>query len=520
MKTGIERHDGLAAAEPAQKEWTIMVYMAGDNNLSEDMVGELKGMQAAMAAAGKDCGVNIVAVFDSSYFTVDTAVYSFTPANSTETLEECRLELGKKNYGLNAESPRLKNFVYTMLAKPELRAKQYALIISGHSDGIMGKTTLRDSNPDSFVSLSKLRYILEVAENALPENQKFDLLGFDSCLMSMIEVGYELRNVAEIMVASQGLTPSAGWPFENILRPLLRAKGQLSSSEFARSIVQTFTDHNKDYVIGGRSVNINASNLTYAAPLKRTIDALGKYLTLALNQSVEPDADLSSAQAETNGVMRERIADLIHLSHYHSQTFMQEQAVDICDFARSLQSRSFQMKAEIEILAGGEMLSPSASLLYDAFENIGKLCDAVLAVAKEYVLMNGFSGPEYQFSSGCSVFFPWTNLAFNLVYDKYSKLDFAKRRSKWFHFIGDYAAKTQRPRIDIRFTKNKTFLRWAAETGLAPAGDDGRVWTARQWEARIWDARVWTAKGDMPEFFKQFGRFRNFDMFHDPFGCE
>ncbi len=45
-----------------KKEWTIMVYMAGDNNLSEDMITGLKGMMNI----GNEANINLVALSSRS----------------------------------------------------------------------------------------------------------------------------------------------------------------------------------------------------------------------------------------------------------------------------------------------------------------------------------------------------------------------------------------------------------------------------------------------------------------------
>lgn len=509
------------------KEWTVMVYMSGNNNLSEEMVSELKGMQAAMKSKNAAETVNLVAVYHSSYFSVETAVYNFTSSNADSRLEECRLQPGPADLGPDPRSPGIQDFVRFVVSKSGLKAKKYALIIAGHSDGIMGKTLLKNNSDESFVSLPRLREILGEAKQALGKNRKFDLLAFDSCLMSMVEIGYELRDVADNMVASQGLIPSSGWPFERVLAPLVSSAGQLTPAEFARSMVDSVAEHNRDFALGGRSVNINASDLTKAANLKNAVDALGQYLGGILAGRSQQASEEDSADT----VVRERISDLIHFSRYYSQSFMQEQAVDIIDFAQNLDARSHVMRSEIKLLAGTD-LSPASKRLLDVLDGISDRCKAVIEMARSYVFANCYSGPEYQFSTGCSMFFPWTFLAFQLVHKPYGGLQFAGDGSDWRDFIGSYSHQTQRPRNGVLSSEGPkpTELSEKMITASASQGHriwdarvwdarvwDARVWDARVWDARVWDARVWDARvGDIPTFFKEFGRFRNFDMHHDP----
>ena len=42
----------------------------------------------------------------------------------------------------------------------------------------------------------------------------------DACLMAMIEVQYQVRKFADVMVASQEVEPMHGWPYTEILEKL------------------------------------------------------------------------------------------------------------------------------------------------------------------------------------------------------------------------------------------------------------------------------------------------------------
>ncbi len=46
------------------------------------------------------------------------------------------------------------------------------------------------------------------------------IIGMDACLMAMIEVQYQVRKFADIMVASQEVEPMKGWPYDTILGDL------------------------------------------------------------------------------------------------------------------------------------------------------------------------------------------------------------------------------------------------------------------------------------------------------------
>ena len=50
--------------------------------------------------------------------------------------------------------------------------------------------------------------------------KKIDIIGFDACLMSMIETAELIKNYAEYMVASQEVELGAGWRYDLVLNIL------------------------------------------------------------------------------------------------------------------------------------------------------------------------------------------------------------------------------------------------------------------------------------------------------------
>jgi Clostripain family len=73
--------------------------------------------------------------------------------------------------------------------------------------------------------------------------RKVDVVGMDACLMTMIEVAYEMRDYALVLVGSEKTEPGPGWPHAAILgvltaRPALKKLlGCASVAALARSYV-------------------------------------------------------------------------------------------------------------------------------------------------------------------------------------------------------------------------------------------------------------------------------------------
>jgi len=117
------------------KEWTIMLYLAGDNNLSEDMITALVGAKNAMGTPGADERVNVVAVYDSGHPTVATTHYHFTEKRSRRSLEACAIRYKhpqRKFRGRRSPGEKLYVIDFVRWAAEKWPAEKYALILSGH----------------------------------------------------------------------------------------------------------------------------------------------------------------------------------------------------------------------------------------------------------------------------------------------------------------------------------------------------------------------------------------------------
>src|SRR6185369_18078988 len=70
-------------------------------------------------------------------------------------------------------------------------------------------------------------------------SRKIDILGMDACLMSMVEVYYQMRGLADYSVGSEESEPGDGWPYDRILKALA-AKPAMTPEELAKAIVSQY----------------------------------------------------------------------------------------------------------------------------------------------------------------------------------------------------------------------------------------------------------------------------------------
>jgi hypothetical protein len=91
-------------------------------------------------------------------------------------------------------------------------ATHYMVVLAGHGSGAIDDFLLKDENARDSLTLHELRDVFELVKKKL-RGKKLDILGMDSCLMSMAEVYYQLVGSVDYLVGAEGFEPSGGWPY-------------------------------------------------------------------------------------------------------------------------------------------------------------------------------------------------------------------------------------------------------------------------------------------------------------------
>jgi len=203
-----------------RKKWSYLVYLDGDNNLEADALADF----IEMAAVGSGDTLSIVVQLDRA--AAEATTYGdwtdcrrFYVQNGNTPLAATALtSLGEVNMG---DSNVLADFLEWALAT--YPADSYALVFWDHGGG------WRAPGPETPKTRAvcwddgsggDCLYMAEVREAMTEAGTVFDVVDFDVCLAGMFEVGYEMRNVARYVVASELTEPGAGNPYTAILAPL------------------------------------------------------------------------------------------------------------------------------------------------------------------------------------------------------------------------------------------------------------------------------------------------------------
>ena len=107
-------------------------------------------------------------------------------------------------------------------------ARRYMVVLSGHSAGIQPSYLLRDDSSGGYMTFRQLKAVFqqitsELKSSKLPNDgraNQIDILGFDTCLMSMAEICCDLKDLVGMVIGSETYTPASGWPYYSIIKDL------------------------------------------------------------------------------------------------------------------------------------------------------------------------------------------------------------------------------------------------------------------------------------------------------------
>lgn len=227
--------------------WTVMVYMDGDNNLEEAGIGDVNQMEVV----GSTSAVNVLVEFDravgydsSNGNWTDTRRGRVSKDNNPDLLSTQFTSIGEQNMG---DPQTLTDFItWSTTTYP---AEHYMLVMWDHGGGISG-VCLDDSSGGDILSVP------EVGQGITDAGMPMDIVGFDACLMAMMEQAYEIRDWSDYMVASEDTIPVDGWSYDTILADLVADPAQ-SPLTLASDVVTRYSEsYNNAWTLS--AVDLNA----------------------------------------------------------------------------------------------------------------------------------------------------------------------------------------------------------------------------------------------------------------------
>lgn len=264
-----------------QAEWTVLVYLDGDNDLEQEALDDF----AEMASVGSNKSLNIVVQFDRISSAEDwdsrasgdwRGVKRFrVERNQKPTKANQLADLGEQNMG----DPRtLADFAAWGIAR--YPARHYALIFWDHGAAWPGVAN-DDSSDGDLLTLPELSQALADVR-VRTGVQKLDLIGFDACLMGQIDVLQAIAPFGQVAIGSADLEPGQGWAWNAWLSDLARAPGK-DAVALAPSIITSFAAFYKQE--DDPSVTLAAFDLARIDQMTNQLDTLAGALIAALPKS-------------------------------------------------------------------------------------------------------------------------------------------------------------------------------------------------------------------------------------------
>ncbi len=377
-------------------QWTILVYLDGDNDLESDGVDSFLWM----SQVGATDEVKILVQFDRISLPIvdDTRYGDWTGAKRfyvtqgmTPSPSNALEDLGEVNMG---SAQTLIDFVrWGMTNYP---AQNYAVVLWDHGRGwkfnsspqIFSVDLLTDwtSGGDGFTMRELLDSFSAVTdEGAHP----VDLIGFDACLMAMIEVDNQILPYGLVRVGSEETIPREAWPYHEFLSSLV-ANPSMTPGELGQEIVQKYYDYYTSYTLS--AVYLDNSYTT----LNASVNAFAQALIGGLNSY---RSQISNSRSDT-----------LHFNLF--VPLADYSFVDLYDFA-------FQISQRVT----DDAINLAASNVMDAIH-------AVVLHERHGLLWNG--------AHGISIYFPVSAGEYDVRYDGvFNWLTFTGR-NQWGEWLREY----------------------------------------------------------------------------------
>ena len=266
-KKNVNRGNNSTVSREEEKEWTLLVYMAADNDLETAAITDFNELEYGFSS---DSDANVLVLFDRSplYNREDgdwygTRLYKIVHDENgadrtivSETIECPELGINKDScLNLNmGDGETLASFISFSLKN--YPAKKTALILWGHGTGWRGiegkieepllhsRSLAFDDSSSSSICLSELSRGIK---KGLGSHEKLDLIGMDLCFGAEFEIAYELKDCAYFMCGNAGLSSSEGWDYADLVYSAFSSGETVKSAwDFAKIVKKQmdFKGHN------------------------------------------------------------------------------------------------------------------------------------------------------------------------------------------------------------------------------------------------------------------------------------
>ncbi len=292
----------------ALNEWTYLIYMSNDDNKSAAIEDANVANLAAMKRIPLPAGVEVIVQVDGregKFFAglfgggskPGSGCFRYNIKGGELVQEE---KLGEVNLG----SP---NTFYDFLkwATQKHAAKRYCLIFNSHGSGVFswrgtgstgsakpgavdfdpGRFVAYDDTDNDCLTVFEIVAVLKAFREKLNAGRKIDVIGFDACLPGAIEVLYQFRDVAEVLVGSPDTLPIDGFNYRGVLtdlakKPAMPAEelGALHATKFSQRVMGAWrTAKAQEVVFAFNNLSLETLKALKESPGKLSFSGIRSY---------------------------------------------------------------------------------------------------------------------------------------------------------------------------------------------------------------------------------------------------
>jgi hypothetical protein len=360
-----------------RRRWALLIYIAGDNNLSDAGLEDIQEMCNEGASQDIHVGVEL----DTYGEHTGSIRYEITePDWSGQAFRTVIQRLPEKDTG---DPETLKRFLRWGIRR--YPADHRLLVVWNHGAGF--RSIRRDIAYDDFGSSLDMPEIETALKRAgiTPKN-KIQIIGFDACLMNMLEIVHHFHDQVEIVVGSQQTEPGDGWPYDKVLK---QAKIAETPVELARGIVQEYLGSYRHS--GIENVTQSAIKTVATPSIITAVDHLGKLLVANIKD----------------------IRDTICKIRINAQTFQMADYVDLIHLARLIT----QNITDTQIKSTANM---------------------VISATESSIIANASYGAAVKNAHGLSIWFPAASALYLNYRAKYMELKCNSSSFGWREFLDTY----------------------------------------------------------------------------------
>jgi hypothetical protein len=348
-------HSSAAEKATSCKKITIMCYMNGDNNLTQEVLHAVDMMETV----GSSADLNILALVDGGGDATQIYGEGWDRTKFLYITQDDRIgainspvlaDMGEQDLG-NPQT--LHNFIKACLKFP---AERYIFCLFSHGRGIIDTDILQIpgevkslyiSPDDTSRTVMNQSEFHDAVKTAL-SGSVFDLMVFFSCLTNMVEIGYSLQDLTRYMVASEdeirivndppGKFQIRGIKFEEIFKQL-KVNPELTAPELGKIAVDSFVaQYNIPVAVpggtngsvlkrfaGGLSV-VDCRRYPHLAAI---LNELAEHVTSLLREAQTGGAILSTLRRASSA--SQRYASFLNQEYYDLRNFLENLARETTD---------------------------------------------------------------------------------------------------------------------------------------------------------------------------------------------